>query len=480
MEEDLIKERKKKIEELKAMGVEPFGRRFVPTHSTADIIQKYGEKKFAEGEESAEDVSVAGRVVALRGHGKAAFCHLQDRFGKLQIYIRLDIIGEDAFKIYEKIDIGDFIGVAGTVFRTRTQELTIKVKKLFFLAKALRPLPEKWHGLKDVETRFRERYLDLISNPRAREIFSLRTKIVKYIREFLDRDGYTEVETPMLHQIAGGAIARPFKTFHNALGIDLYLRIAPELHLKRLIVAGMEKVYELNRSFRNEGISTRHNPEFTMLEVYTAYADYNDVMDLAEQIIQYAAEKSLGTKKVIFNENEINLESPWKRISYYEILKEFTGREFYKMDEEEARRFAKEKELNIEECRSKDDVINQVFEKIVGPELIQPTFVFDYPVSLSPLAKSRYDNPEIVERFELFIGGEEIANAYSELNDPLEQRKRFEQQGGKIDEDFVRALEHGMPPAGGLGIGIDRLVMVLANAPSIREVILFPQLKPEK
>ena len=480
MEEDLIKERKKKLEELKAMGVEPFGRRFSPTHSAADIIEKYGEKQFAENEESAEDVSVAGRIMLVRGHGKAAFAHLQDRSGKIQIYIRLDIIGEDGFKIYEKVDLGDFIGVVGSILRTRTGELTIKVKKLCFLTKAMRPLPEKWHGLKDVETRFRQRYLDFISNPEVRKIFSLRAKVIKYIREFLDGKGYSEVETPMLHQIAGGAAAKPFKTFHNALGMDLYLRIAPELYLKRLIVAGMEKVYEINRSFRNEGISTRHNPEFTMLEVYTAYADYNDVMDLTEGLIKDAAEKTLGRKKIIFGENELNLESPWKRTPYYEILKEFTQKDFIKMNEEESRRYAKELNVNVDECKNKDEIVNQIFEKIVQPKLIQPAFVIDYPVSTSPLAKSKPDNPDLVERFELFIGGEEIANAYSELNDPIEQRKRFEEQGGTIDEDFVRALEHGMPPTGGLGIGVDRLVMVFANVLSIREVILFPQLKPEK
>ena len=479
MEEDLINERKKKVDDLKAMGIEPFGRRFSPTHTSADIIQKYGEKQFAEGEETAEEACVAGRVIAIRGHGKAAFAHLQDRTGKIQIYIRLDFVGEDTFKVYEKVDIGDFIGVSGNIFRTRTGEITIKVKNLQFLAKALRPLPEKWHGLKDVETRFRERYLDIISNPEVRKIFALRTGAVKSIREFLDGKGYTEVETPMLHSIAGGAIAKPFKTHHNALNMDLFLRIAPELFLKRLIVAGMEKVYEINRSFRNEGISTKHNPEFTMLEAYTAYADYNDVMDLTEQIIQYAAEKSLGKKKLNSSGGEINLESPWKRIKFYDALKEATGKDFYAMSEADAGGFAREHNLNIEECHGKDEVVSQIFEKMMETTLIQPTFVIDYPVSISPLAKSRPDNTEIVERFELFINGEEIANAYSELNDPIEQRKRFESQGS-VDEDFVRALEHGMPPTGGLGIGIDRLIMLFAGVSSIREVILFPLLRPEK
>jgi len=495
MEEDLINERKKKIEDLKAMGIEPFGRRFAPTHTTADILQKYGEKQFAEGEESAEEVVVAGRIMTIRGHGKAAFANIQDRLGKVQIYIRQDVLGEQGFKIYEKTDIGDFIGVTGTVFRTRTGELTVKAKKLDFLAKALRPLPEKWHGLKDVETRFRERYLDIISNPEVKEIFLLRSKTVKFIREFLDNKGYMEVETPMLHSIAGGAIAKPFKTHHNALGLDLFLRIAPELFLKRLIVAGMGKVYEINRSFRNEGISTRHNPEFTMLEVYTAYADYKDVMDLTEAIIGYAAEKTAGKKKIMFGENEINLESPWKRTGFYEALKDATGRDFPGMTEEDARKFAGEKNINTEECGGRDEVVSQIFEKTVEHKLIQPTFITDYPISISPLAKSRPDNPEIVERFELFINGGEIANAYSELNDPIEQRKRFEKQAlnhspdeklgsgsgqGLVDEDFVKALEHGMPPTGGLGIGIDRLVMLFAGVSSIREVILFPQLRPEK
>ena len=484
MEEDLIKERKKKLEELKAMGVEPFGRKFLQTHIASDIIQKYGEKQFAENEESAEDVSVAGRVMLVRGHGKAAFAHLQDRSGKIQVYIRKDIIGEDGFKIYEKIDLGDFMGVTGSIFRTHTGELTIKVKKLYFLAKALRPLPEKWHGLKDVETRFRQRYLDLISNPEVREIFSLRAEVVKCIREFLNSKGYVEVETPMLHQIAGGAAAEPFKTFHNALGMDLYLRIAPELYLKRLIVAGMERVYEINRSFRNEGISTRHNPEFTMLEVYTAYADYNNVMDLTETMIQGIAEKTLGKKTITFNGNEINLNPSWKRIPYYEILKEFTQKDFIKMNEKETQEFAGEMKINIKECRNKDEILDQIFEKTVQPKLIQPTFVTDYSVTKSPLAKSKPENPGLVERFELFIGGEEIGNAYSELNDPIEQKKRFElqslnQKDSVIDEDFILALEHGMPPTGGLGIGIDRLAMLLTDSKSIREVILFPQLRPE-
>ena len=480
MEEDLIKERLKKLEGLKAMGVNPFGEKFSPAQSIKDILDKYSEMKFQEGEESKEEVSIAGRAMTIRGHGKAAFAHLQDRSTKIQIYIRLDILGDEGFKVYEKVDIGDFIGVTGSVFRTRTGELTVKVKKLYFLAKAMRPLPEKWHGLKDIETRFRQRYLDLIVNPDVREIFNLRTKTIKYIREFLDNKDYIEVETPMLHQIAGGATAKPFKTFHNALGMELYLRIAPELYLKRLIVAGMEKVYEINRSFRNEGISTRHNPEFTMLEVYTAYADYNYVMNLTEELIGCAAEKSVGKKKITYNENEINLVSPWKRAPYYEVLKEFTGRNFLQVTENEAREIAIELNVNIEKCEGADAVVNQIFEKVAQPKLIQPTFVIDYPVKTSPLAKSKPDNPALVERFELFIGGEEIANAYSELNDPVEQRKRFEAQGGTIDEDFVKALEHGMPPTGGLGIGIDRLVMLFAGVDSIREVILFPQLRPER
>jgi len=480
MEEDLINDRLKKLEGLKALGIEPFGRKFNATHSTEDILKKYGEKEFKENEETEEDVSIAGRITIIRGHGKAAFVNMQDRFGKIQIYIRKDFVGEEQFKIYENVDMGDFIAVTGSVFKTHTGELTIKAKKIFFLAKSLRPLPEKWHGLKDVETRFRQRYLDFISSPDVRKIFSLRTKILRSIREFLDEKGYTEVETPMLHSISGGAAAEPFKTFHNALSMELYLRIAPELYLKRLIVAGMEKVYEINRSFRNEGISTRHNPEFTMVEIYTAYADYNDVMDLTEDLISNAALKALGTKKITFDSKEIDLETPWKRIPYYQALKEATGKDLIVLSEPEIRDYTKEQNINIQDCKTKDEMVNQIFEKLVEPKLIQPTFVIDYPVSISPLAKSKRDNPEIVERFELFINGGELANAYSELNDPIEQRKRFELQGGTIDEDFVLALEHGMPPTGGLGIGIDRLVMLLTDSKSIREVILFPQLKKEK
>ncbi|MDH7497992.1 MAG: lysine--tRNA ligase [Syntrophomonadaceae bacterium] len=471
-----------KLAELRAQGIEPYGGRFERDTVTAHIRNGFAEM---EGKK----VRIAGRVMARRIHGKAGFANLQDQSGQVQLYFRADDLGEQRYELFKSMDLGDIIGVEGTVFLTRRGEISVQVEDFTYLAKSLNPLPEKWHGLRDVELRYRQRYVDLIVNPPVREVFVRRSQIVREVRRFLDEEGFLEVETPMMQPIPGGATARPFVTHHNALGVDLFLRIAPELYLKRLLVGGFERVYEVNRNFRNEGISTRHNPEFTMLEVYQAYADFNDIMDLTERLICTVVERVLGNMKVRFQDTELDFTPPWERITMLEAIARYAGVDFSTVrDEEGARQEARALGLDIDPAASRGEVINEVFEELVEPHLVQPVFVTSHPVELSPLAKRNRDNPEFTDRFELFIMNREIANAFSELNDPLDQRQRFEQQVAKrargdaeahfMDEDYLNALEYGMPPAGGLGIGIDRLVMLLTDSPSIRDVILFPTLRP--
>ncbi|NTU42823.1 MAG: lysine--tRNA ligase [Nitrospirales bacterium] len=486
---ELVEQRLKKLEELRGMGIDPYNGRFAPESKAADIHAQYNEATKEELEAGDNRTSAAGRIVAMRDFGKACFGHIQDTTGKIQVYFRKDILGEK-YDLLKKLDIGDIIGAEGKLFRTRTNELTLEVKEFVFLSKALNPLPEKWHGLKDIEMRYRQRYVDLIVNPDVKEIFAKRSAIIKGIRDFLETHGFIEVETPMMHQIPGGAAAKPFKTHHNALGIDLYLRIAPELYLKRLLVGGYERVFELNKNFRNEGISTRHNPEFSMLEFYMAYKDYTFLMSFTEEIFSHIAMKVLGTLQIPYGDQTIDLTPPWPRIPMLEALKQKGVPDEVIKDAAFAKEWARSRRMDIKDGYSHGKILDEIFSALVEPELIQPTFITDYPVELSPLAKRKQDEPELVERFELFIAAREIANAFSELNDPIDQKGRFlkqvedKQKGDEeahwMDEDFVTALEYGMPPAAGEGIGIDRLVMLLTNSQSIRDVILFPQMKPEQ
>jgi lysyl-tRNA synthetase class 2 len=483
-----MSQRHEKLESLRKRGIDPFGERFVVTHQAQALHERFASAKEDELK-AVGPVSVAGRVMALRHHGKTCFAHLQDSSGRLQLYARADQLGDD-YALFTDLDLGDFIGVTGELFRTRTGELTVAVGRWQFLTKALRPLPEKWHGLRDVETRYRRRYVDLIVNRDVRRIFVLRSRIIKALRDFLDARGFVEVETPMMQPIPGGAIARPFKTHHNALDMDLYLRIAPELYLKRLVVAGFERVYEINRNFRNEGVSTQHNPEFTMLEFYQAYADYQDLMGLTEEIFSALTEAVAEGPILRWGEHEINLRPPWRRLGFFAGLSQALGIDV-STDSDPARvaTAAVARGVAVEGTPPPWRLWKEVFETLVEPTLVQPTFVTDFPIELSPLAKKKRDNPRLVDRFELFIGQREMANAYSELNDPIDQMARFREQAALLargdeeahwlDEDYVRALEYGMPPAAGEGIGIDRLVMLFANQPSIREVILFPHLRPE-
>ncbi len=474
--------RHEKLSELKKNGINPFGTRFERTHYAEDIINGFAN---LEG----QDVVIAGRLMSKRDMGKAGFGHVQDLTGQIQVYVRLNDVGPEKHELFTKLDIGDIIGVSGYVFRTRKGEITVGVKDITILSKSLRPLPEKWHGLKDVELRYRQRYVDLVVNPDVKNVFIQRSKIIKVMRTYLDAQGFLEVETPTMHAIAGGASARPFITHHNALDIDLYLRIALELHLKRLIVGGMEKVYEIGRVFRNEGISVRHNPEFTLMEIYQAYADYNDMMKLTEGMIAYIAQEVLGTTEITYQDTKIDLTPPWTRMTMKEAVKRYTGIDFASITtDEEARRAADGIGVKVPEDATKGSVLNEIFEEKVEENLVQPTFIMDYPIEVSPLAKRKEEEPELTCRFEAFITAREIGNAFSELNDPLDQRERFNKQveqrekgdeeAHMMDEDFLRALEVGMPPTGGLGIGIDRLVMLLTDSSSIRDVILFPTLRP--
>lgn len=473
-----------KMHKIEEHGWKPFGYRFLYTHRAADIAAQFDELSEKETE-----VKMAGRIMAIRGHGKTCFMDMQDKTGRIQVYVRKDVIGEENYALIKLMDIGDTVGITGTAFRTHMGELSIKANSVEMLSKSLRPLPEKWHGLKDVETRYRQRYVDLIVNPEVRDTFVKRSQIIRSVREVLDSHDFLEVETPILNTIAGGAAARPFISYHNALDMQVYMRIAPELYLKRLIVGGMDRVYEMGRVFRNEGIDNRHNPEFTSVEIYQAFADYRDMMVLTEEVVVKTAEKVLGTTTINYEGTTIELASPWKRMSMIEAVKEYSGKDFTNVtDLEEARAIAKELNVAVEPSFGIGKIINACFEEYVEDKLIQPTFITGHPKEISPLAKSNPENPEITDRFEAYIYGREICNGFTELNDPIDQKERFlkqveerangDEEANMMDEDFVNALEYGLPPTGGLGIGIDRLVMFLTNSSTIRDVLFFPTMKP--
>ena len=480
---EMLQIRRQKLKDLQDQGKNPFKiEKFNPDHHTTDITDNFEE---FEGKE----VTLAGRVMSKRGHGKISFMDIQDMKGRIQILSKIDELGEEAYKIISYLDMGDIVGVEGEVFKTQSGEISIKAKKLTLLSKSLQILPEKWHGLKDPDLRYRQRYVDLIVNPEVKETFLLRNKIIKKIREFLDNLGYLEVETPILGNIAGGANARPFLTHHNALNIDMSLRIANELYLKRLIVGGFDKVYEMGKMFRNEGMDTRHNPEFTNIELYEAYADYNDMMEITENLVAYVAKEVLGTTKVEYQGKTIDFTPPWKRIKMQDAVKEHTGVDFDKINtDEEAIEVAKEHKIEIKPGMTRGHVISEMFEEFCEQYMDQPTFIIGHPVEISPLAKRNPDDPRITNRFEAFANCWEIANAFSELNDPIDQRERFEEQlrqkeygddeAHPMDEDFLNAIEVGLPPTGGLGIGVDRLIILLTNQASIRDVIFFPTMKP--
>jgi len=480
----LMQVRIEKLEELQSQGKNPYEiTKYDRTETAGQIKENYEE---FEG----KDVSVAGRIMAKRIMGKASFCTIQDSTGRIQSYVSINDLGEESYKAFKTFDIGDIIGLKGFVFKTKTEEISIHAKEVILLTKSLRPLPEKFHGLKDMDLRYRQRYVDLIVNPEVKDTFVLRSKILKEIRKFMDEKGYMEVETPMLTTVATGDAARPFITHHNTLDLQMYLRIAPELNLKRLIVGGIDKVFEIGKNFRNEGMDIKHNPEFTNMEFYSAYEDYNDMMNIAEKLISTVANNVLGTTKITYEGMDIDLTPGWKRISMIDSIKEVTGVDFNNIKtDEEARAIAKEKNVEFEEIKNtRGHIINEFFETFVEETLIQPTFITDYPVEISPLTKRKKGQPELVERFELFIGGREYGNAYSELNDPIDQYQRFlkqveakekgDEEAGGMDEDFVNALEIGLPPTGGMGIGLDRLIMLLTGSSSIRDVLFFPTMKP--
>ena len=480
---ELLKVRYEKLKDLQEKGKDPFQiTKYDVTANSKQIVDNF---EAMEG----TDVSIAGRIMAKRDMGKASFVHIQDSEGKIQSYVRKDAIGEEAYPEFKKYDIGDIVGIQGTIFRTQKGEISVKAHEVKLLSKSLKVLPEKYHGLKDTEVRYRQRYLDLIVNPEVKDTFVKRSMIIREMRSFLDNQNFIEVETPVLHSIAGGAAARPFITHHNALDIDMYMRIAPELKLKRLIVGGFDRVYEIGRVFRNEGMSVRHNPEFTIMELYQAYADYNDMMDITENLIRHVSKKVIGTAVIEYNGVTIDLEKPFVRLPMIDAVKQYANVDFKSITTlEEARAAAKEHGVEFEEHHAKGDILNLFFEKFVEEHLIQPTFIMDHPVEISPLSKRKPEDPDYTERFELFIVGREHANAFSELNDPIDQRGRFEHQeelraagddeACEIDEDFLTALEYGLPPTGGLGIGVDRLIMLLTNSYSIRDVLLFPTMKP--
>ena len=480
----LMKVRREKLKELQDAGKDPFEiTKYDRTHTSADVKDNYAE---LEG----KDVKIAGRIMANRIMGKASFCHIQDMYGQIQSYVSINDLGEESYKEFKTYDIGDIVGIEGFVFKTRTEEISVHAKKVVLLSKSLRPLPEKFHGLKDTDLRYRQRYVDMIVNPEVKETFVLRSKIIKELRRILDEKGYMEVETPILTTVATGDAARPFITHHNTLDLDMYLRIAPELNLKRIIVGGIDKVYEIGRNFRNEGMDIKHNPEFTNIELYSAYEDYNDMMNIAEEIISTIAKNVLGTTKINYQGQDIDLTPSWRRVTMIDAIKEVTGIDFNTIKtDEEARKLADEKKVEIDPIKNtRGHIINAFFEEFVEETLIQPTFIIDYPVEVSPLTKRKPSNKSLVERFELFIGGREYGNAYSELNDAIDQNERFlkqaeakalgDEEAGGMDEDFVNALEIGLPPTGGLGIGLDRLIMLLTNSASIRDVLFFPTMKP--
>jgi lysyl-tRNA synthetase class 2 len=488
---ELFQQRIKKLELLNKEGINPYPNHFKVTHTSKDIHEAYGSLSEGELKSVKETFRLAGRILAVRLFGKASFIQIQDRKGRIQAYIQKEVVGDQAFQLFKSFDIGDFMGLEGKVFRTRTGELTLQIQNFELLGKSLRPLPEKWHGLTDVEIRYRQRYLDLIANPRVKEIFLTRIWAIQKIRDFFARRDFIEVETPMLHPIPGGATAKPFKTHHNALDMELYLRVAPELFLKRLVIGGFERVFEINRSFRNEGISTQHNPEFTILEFYQSYATYEEMMEMTEDLLCTMVQENRGGLRLTYGEKEIDFIRPWKKIRFKDSLLE-SGRldPAVLKEPSKAREAAETLGLEIRKGASHGKVLADLFEEIVEPHLIQPTFVTHYPTEISPLSRRNEEDSEVVDRFELFIAGREIANGFSELNDPIDQRERFLQQLKergeeddtvlRLDEDFLHALEFGMPPTAGEGIGIDRLVMILTDSPSIREVIFFPLLRMEK
>ena len=491
----LLLQRRKKADELTELNVPLYANDFKPTHHIADILSSASANEILSDLEDGPNIrvnfQVAGRILAMRKFGKASFLHIQDDSDRIQIYIKKDAVGEEAYAQFKKWDIGDIVGFRGKLFKTKTGELTLLADTIKLITKSLRPLPEKWHGLTDIEIRYRQRYVDLIVNPEVRETFRKRIEIIRLLREFLSNRGFLEVETPMMQAVPGGATAKPFKTHHKALDMDLYLRIAPELYLKRLLVGGFEKVFEINRNFRNEGLSTRHNPEFTMLEFYQAYATYIDLMDLTEVMLSWLTEEVNGSMVVTYQGQAVDLSPPWKRYTIDEALIEVGGIEPSILDDPEAlRKLAKDKGIKLEPQAGPGKAKTELFELLVEEKLINPTFVTAYPTEVSPLARRNEQNPQVTDRFELFITGREIANAFSELNDPVDQKKRFEKQIDErgddeeihpvLDEDYIRALEYGLPAAAGEGIGIDRLVMLLTDSPSIRDVIIFPHLKAEK
>ena len=475
--------RREKLAQYEEDNIYPFGQRFVVQHKALQIKDEFRDF-------DGQPVVIAGRLMTIRSHGKTAFANLRDLSGDIQVYFRKDVMGEEDYKYVKMLDMGDIVGIEGHVFKTQKGEITVKVNKLTLLSKSLRPLPEKWHGLKDTELRYRQRYVDLIVNPSVRDTFVKRTKIVAKIREYLNSKQFMEVETPMMHAIPGGAAARPFITHHNALDIDIYMRISPELYLKRLIVGGLERVYEINRSFRNEGVSIRHNPEFTMMESYQAYGNFEDAIALTEGVVSYCAQEVLGTTKINYQGMDIDLTPPWNRITMQDGIKQYTGEDFDAIETlSEARAIADRLNVEYGEADGIGKIMNLCFEEYVEENLMQPTVVYGHPVEISPLAKQNREKPLTTERFEIFIYGRELANGYSELNDPIDQKQRFENQlkereagddeAHRMDEDFVTALEYGLPPTAGLGIGIDRLVMFLTDSASIRDVLLFPLMKPE-
>ena len=492
--EEQEQQRRTNLDALRQLGIDVYPRRFDRRHTIAELCEQYGDRSHDELEANRIETVTSGRILAIRAFGKANFLVLSDGRAKIQVYIRQDSVPELDFKIYKLLDFGDWVGVEGRLFRTKTNEFTIWASRLHFLAKCLLPLPEKWHGLTDVEIRYRQRYLDLIVNPDSRRVFEARSKIIAAIRDFMTTRGYLEVETPMMQPIAGGALARPFKTHHNTLDMPLFLRIAPELYLKRLTVGGLERVFEINRNFRNEGISTQHNPEFTMMEFYEAYSDYHALMQMTEEMISTVAKQVNGSDQITFGDHQISLTPPFKRVSLREGARDAASRRLHRdvtdadlRDRDKAAALAQELGIEIQAAYGAGKIATEIFERLCEDHLVQPTFVYDFPTEVSPLSKQKPDDLDTVERFELYIGGFEVANAFSELNDPIEQRRRFEAQisnrakgdleAHEMDDDYVRALEYGLPPTGGEGVGIDRLVMLLTNSASIRDVILFPLMR---